>query len=592
MAAPNSPKSMVKYDFGRPQHDDPERLKITWCLRSQPVEPPYSEQVIKSRPPFFASSFVSATLMPPILGRYFPKLELRSSYKHGLFGGNPYKHLLLIYELEGYLQQDQVPRVAHILAGMNHFAQYMQDVVQIIQQPIKLNKNVPNFTIKSPPPYMNKKRLIIFLVHDQGRDHYCLAWYDQFRRRSYLVDSHQDGYNSMPPDYARELGMIIRRCMETGKCAAPITNDINFVPNTSQMSDDFNGALHTINNLRMRLLESDERVRRDNHSGYVDWPNSFFLLTGMIAVTVTREDAVKDMMITAFKIELGSNQTQLRWPEQPTISDSNANYMRKDPKATLGIVYRSNSDCAPPGTELAVMSKEQVFEDLSGYRIRSASVLALHIFAESRQPTEALGIQSRRGTPVETPRGSAEPRKTPRQLITPLPNFSQLALAKFRTADSNMTDPSNRRRKEPERHPSLPAAKTAAQTIPTARSTSLSAVTKGTTNLLDSESDSSSDDDPEGRRAAREKSKKQREERKKQRIQAEQAALRQQLGQDKTYNMRPRMGPPATRPPVQPEIDYWWWEPNGNIFQMDVDDNFLGWEFEMKKEKWQKGVPY
>ncbi|KAH8750325.1 hypothetical protein F5883DRAFT_579746, partial [Diaporthe sp. PMI_573] len=153
---------------------------------------------------------------------------------------------------------------------MSHFAQYHQDVVHVVQAPIRSRREqTSHTTLDTIPAHLSLKRLIVFLVQDKQRDHYCLAWYDQKHRERYLLDSHQSGYMSMSDICRNEMGLIINAFLERAGCAQPVP-DITPVQCAPQ-SEPNRGALHTINNLRMRLLESDEPTKRGPCSGYVDW---------------------------------------------------------------------------------------------------------------------------------------------------------------------------------------------------------------------------------------------------------------------------------------------------------------------------------
>ncbi|KAH8761560.1 hypothetical protein F5883DRAFT_524212 [Diaporthe sp. PMI_573] len=147
---------------------------------------------------------------------------MRQSYKDGIFGHNAYRHLAALYELEAFLLKGWEPQVNHVLAGMNHFAHYLQHVVYITQTCIKIGASASTTkTDMQLPRDVKLKRLIIFLVKDVVEDHYVLCWFDHKTSKLLMIDSHHSGYEAMSNEKVARLGSALKTILNRAGLNVP-----------------------------------------------------------------------------------------------------------------------------------------------------------------------------------------------------------------------------------------------------------------------------------------------------------------------------------------------------------------------------------
>lgn len=440
---PRSMTSTVDYSgyiFYFTSHADKEPIKITWNLRSQ-FEKTWPVDLIKSRPPFLNAGFVTNPQADAIMQKYFPDLKERESYSLGIFGQTANRHLMFIYDLEGYLQKDWVIPVNHVLAGMNHFAQYLQGVVYIAQSPIRVSNNaIDTKPITILPNWLKQRRLVIFLIKDEVRKHYCLSWVDRKAGKIFLIDSHPDGYESMPTGRLDTIERTIRGFLNECGSGEP-AHGITRIWNTRQEFEDHGSDLHVMNNLRMLLLENQERISQRD-SGYMNWSNSFCFQKDYIPQAGSKEETIREMMITTFKMELGSKGNGLRWPEQPAIETLNSRlYFTQDKLKPEGGTFKPNWVFLPEGANPAELSTEDV-PQVAGRDTRSISVMAGHCFAMRQQSMGARQASYAPGTPLATPQPETpkpKAQKTKEQLMARVRDLN-------RETSESMTPPSERPR--------------------------------------------------------------------------------------------------------------------------------------------------
>lgn len=618
----SAPPSKVHHVFPRPEHFDNELLKKSWMLRSQFPKNPYPIEVIKSRPPFIRASFATTPQASAIVRHYFPGLEPRDGYKDGIFGVSPARHILHIYELEGYLQKEWSPRVLHMICGMNHFTQYLQDVVYVVQTPVRVSSNNTESIkfIKTTAAHLDKKRLVIFLVVDEDRDQYCLSWYDQKYGSIFFIDSHPDGYKSLKTVQVEQTEVIIREYLKRGGCAEP-AEGITAVKSTPRTSPNESG-LFVLNNLRMRLLESDEVLNRRNVAGYVDWVYSFLFTGNLVPQHGVKEDTMRDMMITALKIELGSQYRPLRWPEQPAVHDDKwQGYAVADDTQPTGAIYKANSTFLPTGSDIPEISQED-HNDQMARMTRSASVMAAHMFTMSRAPSTILGGSTQRGTPSPPAsirsQHSRQSKRSKHDQVPSMPAIEELSMQDFGGGDDEQMTPTELRFRKapggtipgPRSHISQSHSRRASSSLgraasnmddpfasprgaqseqPAPRSRQSSHAGTRSRQVSASEAGSqSSRPSPLQRPEAIAPPRRgvEQEELPVQPRPRRQMSDRHRLPYQRTYNLRGNVAREDTPPPDNPNYQYVWWEKGVNVGQPNVDDEFMGWEYEMSLERW------
>lgn len=583
--------------FTRPA--DKEPIKVTWNLRSRFGEP-WPVDLIKTRPPFLAAGFISNNQSVAVMRKFFPGLQPRESYPLTMFGQSADRHLTFIYELEGYLQKDWQAPINHILAGMNHFAQYLQGVVYIVQSPIKVTNNpIDTKTIMIRPSWAKYRRLIIFLVMDEVRRQYCLCWVDRKAGTIFLVDSHPDGYESMPTSRLNTIDRTLRAFLHSCDCAEP-RRGITRLWNTRQEPDANRSDVHVMNNLRMLLLENQERITPQD-SGYMNWSNSLCFQSNHVPMLGTKEETIRDMMITTFKMELGSKGRGLRWPEEPAVNKPDyKQYFARNDQFPEGGVYKPNRTFLPSNINIPELSVEDI-PLITGRDTRSVSMMASHCFAMRQQTEEPRQFSQAPGTPMGTPLGTPfqtpqpgtpqpGPRKTKEQLMAGIRGLN-------RPDVDEMTPPDDRRNKK---------IMNRQKVVVQGRQEIRKDETTGNSELINkrfaflrmgSEPQAGS-----SRLAAAAPQRFGSLEPVPQNYQASfLTALPERPRPDQPppnrpqpvnarYSFRDRSIQASTPRPVDPDYDEIWNEPRHVVAQMDVPDGFKGWEYMMALERWEKGM--
>ncbi|KAH8754616.1 hypothetical protein F5883DRAFT_573286 [Diaporthe sp. PMI_573] len=120
-----------------------------------------------------------------------------------------------------------------------------------------------------------------------------------------------------------------------------------------------------------------------------------------------KEDTIRDMLVTTFRMELGSRSRPLRWPEQPAFQDWNyKTYCRPNDENPCGADFLPNRLGLPPDIDIPEISTEDAAQ-ITGRETGSVSVMAEQCYAISANFTirsDSLGATpSVRGTPVPGP---------------------------------------------------------------------------------------------------------------------------------------------------------------------------------------------